>query len=233
MLMNGTSMSSPNACGCTALILSAAKQSNTPYSIFSLKRAIENSAKVVDNVEPWAQGQGLIQVGSAFEHLAKFSGEKETQALFDIDVGTAGGLPVGKGIYMREACETSEKQIFGVTVHVDFDERISAQEKIDYTCDCAVVCNESWVNAPKVTELQNDGGSRTVPFRVEVDPTLLTEEGEFYTEVQGFDLSNTEKGPIFRVPITVLKSKSISASNNSSPKYTHSHTVSGMKSGQI
>ena len=148
-------------------------------------------------------------------------------------MSTAGGLPTGKGVYMREACETTGKQIFGVTVHVDFDERISAAEKIDYTCDCAIVCNEAWVSTPKVHELQNDGGSRSVPFRLEVDPSLLPEEGEFYTEVQGFDLSNTDKGPIFRVPITVLKSKTIQPSNVQTPKYTNEHTVSRMKSGQI
>ena len=56
----GTSMSSPNCCGCLALILSGLKQKNINYNPFGVKRAIENTAQPVDEI--LGCGSGLIQV---------------------------------------------------------------------------------------------------------------------------------------------------------------------------
>ena len=61
-LMSGTSMASPHACGCVSLLLSALKRRGMKYSPFSVKRALENSAKFVGNRDPYAQGHGLLQV---------------------------------------------------------------------------------------------------------------------------------------------------------------------------
>ena len=44
-LMNGTSMAAPNTTGSLALVLSAMRAQNLPWSPFSVKRALENSAR--------------------------------------------------------------------------------------------------------------------------------------------------------------------------------------------
>ena len=51
---HGTSMSSPNACGVAACVLSALKQSGIHIGPVELRRALENSAVPIED-EPFAQ----------------------------------------------------------------------------------------------------------------------------------------------------------------------------------
>lgn len=74
MLMNGTSMSSPNACGCIALLLSGIRAHPEqlgggcglfPSAIASphrVRHALHNSCQWVSGVDALGQGHGLIQV---------------------------------------------------------------------------------------------------------------------------------------------------------------------------
>jgi len=61
-LMNGTSMASPNVCGAVACLLSGMKIRNLPYTPYSVRRALENSAQYQSTQDDFAQGQGLLQV---------------------------------------------------------------------------------------------------------------------------------------------------------------------------
>ncbi len=60
--MNGTSMSSPNVAGCVALLLSGLKAQKIPFSPFSIRRSLENTALKIANYDPLTHGHGLIQV---------------------------------------------------------------------------------------------------------------------------------------------------------------------------
>ena len=46
----------------SALVLSALKQCGIEYNPYLIKKALENTAKPVDNVEVFAMGHGLVQV---------------------------------------------------------------------------------------------------------------------------------------------------------------------------
>jgi tripeptidyl-peptidase-2 len=60
-LMNGTSMSSPNACGCVTLVLSALKNEGLPYSPSFIKRAVENTARPMGQ-ERLTEGKSCLVV---------------------------------------------------------------------------------------------------------------------------------------------------------------------------
>ena len=68
-LMNGTSMSSPNATGCVALLLSAAKAEGIDITPTRLKRALMNSAQKLPGLTSLQQGVGMLDVEAAWEYI--------------------------------------------------------------------------------------------------------------------------------------------------------------------
>ncbi|KAL5005334.1 hypothetical protein ScPMuIL_018790 [Solemya velum] len=194
-LMNGTSMSSPNASGCVALILSGLKANGVVYSPVSVRRALENTAKKIDGVEMFSQGHGLIQVERAYEFLMRYQDQKGNHVKFSVTC-TANK----RGIYLREPYRLQKPSEIAVTIEpCHLESRTGQEEKISFDMYFCLVCDEPWVKAPSHLQVMNT--SRT--FNVNVDPRGLS-EGAHYTEICGYDVSCTEKGPVFRVPITVI-----------------------------
>lgn len=100
--MNGSSMATPHATGCVALMLSLAQQSCIPFTPYSVKRALENTAEAPAIPEPFSQGFGLIQVPKAFELLQLFGNTNERFIRYKIEC--SGGVPGYnmQGIYIRD-----------------------------------------------------------------------------------------------------------------------------------
>jgi hypothetical protein len=59
------------AAGATALVVSAAKQTGVPYDAARLKAAITGSARWIPRLAAHEQGNGLIQVGAAYDLLKR------------------------------------------------------------------------------------------------------------------------------------------------------------------
>lgn len=203
MLMNGTSMASPHACGCMALLLSACKAEGIPISQARIQRALENSAEMMPNLSSLQQGWGMLQVDRAFKHLASTKSFKDEEVYYEVYLEGKTGNP--RGIYLREALQTQKKQVFTVRVNPcfqrsdDVDPELQ-QAKIDFELKCSVHSTASWVSAPEHFMLMNNGRA----FKISVDPTCLP-PGVHTAKVCGSDASYPERGIVWAIPITVVK----------------------------
>lgn len=198
MQMNGTSMASPNCCGNFALVLSGLKAEKVAYNQESVRRAFENTAQWIDDASPWAQGAGLIQTPAAFDALKR--DVNRNSEMYRLEATLSNG---NRGVYLREpheAGDDAEPQEYRVTVKPLFHPDATSQEKVDFRIRLELQSTEDWVQVGPESTLSSVGDL----ISVFVDPTDL-EPGAHYAEVQGIDPDHPERGPLFRLPVTVLR----------------------------
>ena len=196
--MNGTSMASPNCCGNMALVLSGLKKKKIPYSPESVRRAFENTASRIEGVDVFAQGAGLINTPSAFEALVRDQGK--TGELLRIDVSQRNGK---RGIYLRELRESGDEsrpQEFTIQVKPHFTEKATSGQKVDFRIRLHLESTAEWVRCGEQMTLTSNGDTMSVL----VDPTAL-DPGVHFAEILGFDADDHDRGPLFRVPVTVCQ----------------------------
>lgn len=125
-------MSSPNCCGCLALILSGLKQNNIEFNPFGVKRAIENTATPVDEV--LGSGAGLIQVEKAYDYLVTYKESIFQKIHFNIKHTLRSKSY--RGIYLKHADDLTETRDYLVTVEPTFFENklktsLTSEKQID------------------------------------------------------------------------------------------------------
>ena len=202
-LMNGTSMSSPHACGCVALLISACLQEGIPISPARIQRALENTAKDM-GLSRVQQGAGMIQVDKALEYLQANKDTPFEDVSYSVRIDGKAGNP--RGIYLRQPDETSVKQTFGISVSPRFQrkgvdiEDEHQKQRIDFELMCAIESTADWVSVPDHFMLMNNGRV----FKINVDTSQLP-PGLHTADVLGYDSHNMGRGPVWRVPITVAK----------------------------
>jgi tripeptidyl-peptidase II len=226
-LMNGTSMSSPNAAGTIACLLSAMKAQSIPVSPLRVRLALENSAVMPTECRQseadapiLSYGTGMIQVESAYELLVKHAAAFPPTALASVVPRveeTVKDSSCVRGIYLREKYQCLQPREFNIFVNPRFPRKSDPTEKVDFQRQLALTTYPSTATAhikhPSVFELRNEAKK----FQLRVDPTQL-ERGPcgsiHYSEVRAYDTRCREIGPIFRLPISVVVPLELGAGDN-------------------
>ncbi|GLJ21474.1 hypothetical protein SUGI_0396320 [Cryptomeria japonica] len=203
MLMNGTSMASPCACGGVALLLSAMKAECFPISPYTVRKALENTAAAIGNKpeEKLSTGQGLMQIDKAYEYLKQCKGMPSVWYQVQIKRSGNSGASM-RGIYLREAYECQQTSEWIVQVKPNFHEDADKLKLLVPFEECIQIksSNGDVIKVPEYILLTHNGRN----FNILVDPTSLS-EGVHYFEVYGIDCNAPWRGPLFRVPVTVMK----------------------------
>ncbi|PON90851.1 Tripeptidyl peptidase [Trema orientale] len=203
MLMNGTSMSSPSACGGIALLLSAMKAEDIRVSPYSVRKALENTCIPIGSLpeDKLSTGEGLMQVDRAHEYLRQ---SKNVPCVwYQIKVTQSGkSTPVSRGIYLREPSACQQCSEWTVQVEPKFHEDASNLDELVPFEECIELhsSDQAVVRASEFLLLTHNGRS----FSLVVDPTSLS-EGLHYHELYGIDCKAPWRGPLFRIPITITK----------------------------
>ncbi|KAI4351727.1 hypothetical protein L6164_006053 [Bauhinia variegata] len=207
MLMNGTSMASPSACGGTALVISAMKAEGIPVSPYSVRKALENTCLPIGDSpeDKLTTGQGLMQVDKAFEYIQKC--QNFPCVWYQINIKQSGkSFPSSRGIYLRETSACQQSTEWTVQVNPKFHEDANNFEELVPFEECIELhsTEKDVVKAPEYLLLTHNG--RT--FNVVVDPSSLS-DGLHYYEVYGIDCKAPWRGPLFRIPVTITKPKAV------------------------
>lgn len=202
-LMNGTSMAAPHVAGAVSLLISGLKQKRIQYTPYSIKQALWNTATKIDYIDQFAQGNGLLNVEKAFEHLCEYKERQENQVRFSVTVGTS----CAKGIHMRNGVLTKPEE-FPVTIEpVMFNDKFaSPKSKLDFNIHCTLVSTATWVQCGTFLDLCYTARS----LSIRVDPTGLP-SGVHTARVKAYDATCVEKGTIFEIPITVIQPRVLEA----------------------
>uniref|UniRef100_A0A914QZ11 tripeptidyl-peptidase II n=1 Tax=Panagrolaimus davidi TaxID=227884 RepID=A0A914QZ11_9BILA len=209
-LMAGTSMSSPNAVGNIACLLSAMKAEKIPISPFRVKFALMNTAMAPEDGShhPLSLGAGIIQIYDAFDFLKSEAVKLIPINLTDIKVDIGGK----RGIYLREPFEINLLSEFIVTVRPTFVESGDIESRLNFGCSIILKLSPgsemNFVKFPKYCQIPS------FSFFISVDPSKLENGKVHYAQIVGINPENPALGPMFRIPITVIIPEQITSESD-------------------
>jgi tripeptidyl-peptidase-2 len=151
----------------------------------------------VRDEEVFSQGRGMVQIDAAFEFLKRFEPYTDKDLRFEVRIPDRDNA---RGVYLREPFETNRVLETSVRVNPVFHHDADNRDKVNFELSVVLDCDARWVDVADNLRLMHGGRS----IDVRIDPRRL-ESGVHYTEILGYDAAQRERGPLFRVPITVVQ----------------------------
>ncbi|MEU9010911.1 S8 family serine peptidase [Streptomyces sp. NPDC048479] len=119
-MLQGTSMSSPQAAGASALLLSAAKQRHIELTPAKLRTALTSTAHRIPGVQAHEQGSGLINIVDAWDAIEDGATAHEYSVKAPVDTAIDFALKTpgfGTGLYDREGgLKAGQKKSYDVVI---------------------------------------------------------------------------------------------------------------------
>ena len=116
-MLNGTSMSSPQVAGASALLLSAAKQKGIALSPLTLRTALTSTAQRIPGVAAHEQGSGLIDINEAWDSIQDGATAHDYKVEAPVDTVIFPAPHTGTGVYDREGgLKVGQKKTYDVTI---------------------------------------------------------------------------------------------------------------------
>ncbi|KAI8902892.1 subtilase family-domain-containing protein [Globomyces pollinis-pini] len=216
--MNGTSMSSPNCCGCLALIVSGLKKENIPFTPYQIKSAIKHTGKSIN--DPF--GINFIQVEKTWQYLTvQIKDYLPSTISYDVTIPSRDSA---RGVYLREPTETSTLQELTVKIEPRFANSKDAQQnklRLDFELRLALEASHDWIKTPEYCIFNNEGQN----FKIRVDPSNL-KPGLHYGSITAYDVNQPNISGLFTIPVTVCKPDKVTHDGNYI-KYDNLHYSSG------
>jgi hypothetical protein len=159
-----TSASSPYAAGVIALLISAARQSNIPYSAESLTRAMRVTARPVAGYQAHQQGNGALDINAAWRELTRRFEPPRISATARIVHPLAlyaGRGPHGSGILEFEGWTAGAKGIREIQLRRESGPREPTMYALRWSADDGTFTTRPTVTLPL-------GETITVPVTIDV-----------------------------------------------------------------
>ena len=202
-MFNGTSMAAPEATGGAALLISAAKQMGVQYKPEQLRQAIFSSARFLPGYGAYEQGNGLFQVGAAWDVLKTNIKTVEITSKAPVNTIISSLLATpnfGVGLYEREGWSAGQSAQRTVTFM-----RTSGGSK-------AIKYNLSWVGNDGTFSSGNNISlalNKAVSMKVTVFPATMG----VHSAILNLDDPSTS-GVDYQMMATIVAAAQFSAANN-------------------
>ena len=203
---HGTSMSSPNACGVAACVLSAARAAGiAACGPAALKRALVNTARPAGIADPFAQGAGLLDAAACAAYVAAHAGKPGQDLQFDVSLPARDGA---RGLYLRDEAELDGPSSFGVLVRPRFSHANrrtgdEMDELLALELDLRLEASADWVTCPESMRLLSAKERGGQSFAIRLNATGLS-PGVHFASVRGVDAADPARGSLFSLPVTVV-----------------------------
>jgi tripeptidyl-peptidase-2 len=205
-MTHGTSMSSPSAAGVAALLVSAAKQEGLATDPARLRAAMMLGARWIESEAVYSKGTGLINVSNSWDKLKAIQNEQAFGAFYDLEVSQGSFNPQGRGLYLREP-DPKERLRVVVRVSPAWIEAVSAEEQFAFDTSFRLRSTADWIEVPEFFHMANAENHFIAHVTV---PDGVDSFGSLYTaEIEAVITGKEELGPVFRVPVTIVRGKPV------------------------